>query len=224
MNQFVINTPELILGGQEILAPSTIPLREGEIHAILGKSGVGKSQLLKLIADSVHDVSFVFQRPNLFPWLTLQENLRVALPAEVSQKEILNLLERFDLYQYRDLYPSEISVGMQQKCNLARAILSSSKLILMDEPFSALDYFQKEDIRSFVKNIFNEFKRSVILVTHDIEEAVFLSKKLFLLKGRPARLTQASVIAHFDHTNYKDIRYQNEFIESCNLLRESFEC
>lgn len=219
-----IQTKELTFHEEKILSACDLDLVEGEIHSILGRSGVGKSQLLKQISEIREDVSFVFQTPNLFPWLTIYENLRVSLSESVGSDEIDNILKRFDLFKERNLFPSEISEGMKQKCNLARAILASSNIILMDEPFSALDYFQKESIRSFVKQIFKEYRRSVILVTHDIEEAVFLSHKIFLLKGRPASLSEFNFSEEVGDTSYKDVRYRDYFMKTCNKLRESFEC
>lgn len=220
-DQFSIQTKSLFLEGKEILSSSSLTLEEGEIYSVIGKSGVGKTQLLKLISQENDDVSFVFQTHNLFPWLTLFENLKVSL--HVSDNEILGILKRFNLYSSKDYYPNQVSIGMLQRCNLARAILNPSKIILMDEPFSALDYFQKEELRTFVREIFSEYRRTALLVTHDIEEAVFLSKKIFLLSGRPAALKELDLELMPYQQNFKSIRYDDQFISLCNKVRERFE-
>lgn len=185
-----------------------INVLENEFVSIVGPSGCGKSTLLRMIAgldtatggqiviqdrDIIGpgaDRGMVFQTYTLFPWMTVGENIKFGLklkkmPAD-KQEEIVNkYLKIIKLEKFKNSYPKELSGGMKQRVAIARALANSPKVLLMDEPFSALDPQTKADMQLLMRQIWQEEKPTVIFVTHDIEEAVFLSSKVYVLTQRP---------------------------------------
>lgn len=185
-----------------------INVLENEFVSIVGPSGCGKSTLLRMIAglDTATDGQIViqdrdiigpgadrgmvFQSYTLFPWMTVADNIKFGLklrkmPAD-QQEEIVNkYLKIIKLEKFRNSYPRELSGGMKQRVAIARALANSPKVLLMDEPFSALDPQTKADMQLLMRQIWQEEKPTVIFVTHDIEEAVFLSSKIYVLTSRP---------------------------------------
>ncbi len=185
-----------------------INVLENEFVSIVGPSGCGKSTLLRMIAgldtatggqiviqdrDIIGpgaDRGMVFQTYTLFPWMTVGENIKFGLklkkmPAD-KQEEIVNkYLKIIKLEKFKNSYPKELSGGMKQRVAIARALANSPEVLLMDEPFSALDPQTKADMQLLMRQIWQEEKPTVIFVTHDIEEAVFLSSKVYVLTQRP---------------------------------------
>jgi NitT/TauT family transport system ATP-binding protein len=183
----------------------------GEFLSIVGPSGCGKSTLLKMLAslvepsggtikidiardaESVRDTAVVFQDAILFPWRTVLEN--VELPIEVAKADRRHyraraneLLKLVGLADFENKYPHELSGGMQQRVSLARALIQNPGLLLMDEPFGALDAMTREQMTLELQRIWSASKKTVIFVTHSISEAVFLSDRVFVMSGRPSRI------------------------------------
>jgi NitT/TauT family transport system ATP-binding protein len=183
----------------------------GEFLSIVGPSGCGKSTLLKMLAslvepsggtikiditrddESVRDAAVVFQDAILFPWRTVLEN--VELPIEVAKADrrryrakASELLKLVGLADFENKYPHELSGGMQQRVALARALIQNPGLLLMDEPFGALDAMTREQMTLELQRIWSASKKTVIFVTHSISEAVFLSDRVFVMSGRPSRI------------------------------------
>ena len=188
-------------------------VREGEFVALVGPSGCGKSTLLNLvgglIARSAGELTFrgqdlfkprpeigmMFQAPVLFPWRTAVQN--VLLPVDVrhqkrsDHRERANqLLDLVGLGAFTDRYPRELSGGMQQRVALARLLLEDPEVFLLDEPFGALDEFTREQMNLELLDIWGGSGKTVLLVTHNIQEAVFLADRVFVMSPRPGRLTQ----------------------------------
>ena len=171
--------------------------------SIVGPSGCGKSTLLNLVAgidtpttgevrsDGV--VGFVFQRPRLLDWRTVRQNVELPLEeSELSKAERRARVERYlelvGLDGYQDYFPQQISGGMQQRVAMARALAIHPSILVMDEPFSGLDAITAERMREELVRIWQETKKTVLFVTHDIGEAVFLSQRVFIMTAKPARL------------------------------------
>lgn len=195
-------------GSVKAMEDVTINVLENEFVSIVGPSGCGKSTLLRMIAglDTITagqivikdrdiigpgaDRGMVFQSYTLFPWLTVEDNIKFGLklrkvPAR-KQEEIVNkYLKLIKLEKFRNSYPRELSGGMKQRVAIARALANSPEVLLMDEPFSALDPQTKADMQLLMRQIWQEEKPTVIFVTHDIEEAVFLSGKVYVMTARP---------------------------------------
>lgn len=197
----------------ELLAIDQIDLAiaEGSFVAVLGPSGCGKSTLLKMLAgleqisgghidmlgQRVHgprrEVGIVFQSPVLFPWRTVTEN--VLLPAVVqrmdqhrARKSAQELLRLVELQDFGNKYPWELSGGMQQRVAIARALVNDPELLLMDEPFGALDAMTRDQMNMELQRIWLETKKTVVLITHSIPEAVFLADRVVVMSGRPGKI------------------------------------
>jgi NitT/TauT family transport system ATP-binding protein len=195
--------------GREVEVLRNISFAAGrEFVAVLGPSGCGKSTLLRIIAgvekpsrgevvfhlDGKPSIGFVFQFPTLLPWLTVEENVLLPLMARgMSKKEALGnayrALKIVGLYEFRDFYPNELSGGMRQRVNIARAIAVNPDILLMDEPFSNLDPLTAENLRSEILDIWLSSLlpiKTIVMVTHNVEEAVLMSDKIVVLSPRPA--------------------------------------
>jgi NitT/TauT family transport system ATP-binding protein len=204
-------------GNEEIFKNFNIDFYDDNINCIVGKSGCGKSTLLNIIAGlteiqggeingiSLSDISYVFQEDRLIDWLTVKENLEITLKKYYSKSvidakvdEILNLV---GIYDIKNKFPNALSGGMRQRVNIARAFGKSSKVILMDEPFKSLDYKLKYTIIDEFKNLLKKEKRMVILVTHDLDEAIYFRGNIFVFNNKPVEIAG---VFNGDLENYKD--------------------
>lgn len=193
--------------GSQIFNDLNLAVEAGEIISLVGKSGCGKSTLLRLVAglDPVHagqvrvndlpitapgrQVGLMFQEPRLFPWLNVRDNVAFGLsPARKSSKDnvVAGLLEEVDLTDSAKLLPRQLSGGMAQRVALARALAGEPEVLLLDEPFSALDAFTRMRLQDLVLKVWQDYRPTMLLVTHDIEEALYLSDRVVVLGEKPA--------------------------------------
>lgn len=185
-------------------------IKKGEFVALVGPSGCGKTTILSLIAGlleptdgqikldgqnvSTSNIGYMFQRDQLFEWRTIYKNILLGLEiqgkkdSEENEKYITNLLTKYGLIDFKNKHPSELSGGMRQRVALIRTLAVKPKLLLLDEPFSALDYQTRLDVCDDVKNIIKQEHQTAILVTHDISEAISMSDRVFILTQRPASI------------------------------------
>jgi len=201
-----------------VLDKISLSIAENEIVAFLGKSGSGKSTLLRIISGlteategsvsfqgslvdgPVQGISMVFQNPALFPWLTVLENVELGLEAaglskKVRRPKTLKAIDIIGLDGFESAYPKELSGGMCQRVGFARALVVEPELLLMDEPFSALDILTTEILRNDLLQLWNEKRtrtKSIVLVTHDIEEAILMANRIFVFSSDPG-LIQAEI-------------------------------
>ncbi len=235
--------------GEEIhaLTDVSLDIREGEFICLLGPSGCGKSTLLRIIADllepttgqvSIHGLTpretrlkqkygIVFQQPVLYDWRNVRRN--VCMPMEIigvpkSERtaridRMLNLvgLEKFGLK-----YPFELSGGMQQRVGIARALALEPEILLMDEPFSALDEFTREKLNEDLLAIWGKTKTTIIFVTHNIPESIFLSDRVVVLSPHPGRVS-AVVDIDLPRPRTATLRESPEFYDYIAKIRHSFE-
>ena len=204
--------------GQRVLAldAATFDVNQGEFVTLVGPSGCGKSTLLRLIAglqpasagelyvdgkkvERPVTVGIVFQTPVLMPWMTVLAN--ILLPVELlkldrneGRKEALELIEVLGLSGFEHAYPFELSGGMQSRVAIGRALIHRPKLLLMDEPFGALDAFTRESMGVELLRVWEKYKKTVVFVTHDVAEAVFLADKVVVLTPRPGRVSRVMSI------------------------------
>ncbi len=189
-------------GGVPVLDGIDLDVRDGEFVALVGPSGCGKTTLLNLCSGWLAPTSgridrpaaqrMVFQQDGLFPWLTVAENIALGVQqaGDVAQqrRRVQTLISLIGLDGFARHYPHQLSGGMRQRAELARALGGGTPLLLMDEPFSSLDYLARMKMRVGLARILREQPRTVVLVTHDIEEAAQLAGRVLVLSERPARV------------------------------------
>lgn len=221
--------------GQKILEQISLELREGEIVSLLGVSGGGKTTLFNLISGlTVPDegkiwledteitgkpgmISYMLQKDLLLPYRTIVDN--VALPLVIkgmkkseAREKAAGYFEQFGLSGYEKKYPAQLSGGMKQRAALLRTYLFSEKVALLDEPFSALDMLTKSAVHEWYLDVMEKIHLSTIFITHDIDEAILLSDRIYLLTGRPGKLTKEVVIKE-PKPRRKDFNLSEAFLD-----------
>ena len=209
-------------GEKIVLQDLILEVQSSHIHSLIGLTGAGKTLLLKIVANltnlqsgsivnSSKRTSFVFQQNPFLPWLSMAENLVISTGKEISF--IKNRLKEFHLEEYIDLYPKQLSGGTLQRFSLFRAFFVDADLILLDEPFSHLDIIQKEDLYLFMMKLWEDQRPTIILVTHDIDEALMLSHSVSLLSRKEKKVVQTINIKDslsFDSAQLLDYRDNND--------------
>jgi len=220
-------------GDLKVIEHFSTTIKTGEIVAFLGPSGCGKSTLLHMLAglqkpstgtltangESIEKPSpertLVFQEHALYPWLTLAGNIALALefqniPKQEAFAEADKWLIKVQLKGFENYYPHQVSGGMRQRCALARAFIARPKVLLLDEPFGALDALTRMTLQSVLKNLITEEQPTVVLVTHDIDEALYLADRVLVFSNRPATVLSEIKLGHMpkthDLSDYVDIR------------------
>jgi NitT/TauT family transport system ATP-binding protein len=193
------------------LSNISLTIEEGEFVSFLGPSGCGKTTLLSIIAGLLKptegtvllenkavstknsNIGYMLQQDYLFPWKTIEENILLGLKLskkinEQTKTRVLQLLNQIGLKGVENLLPKQLSGGMRQRAALVRTLATEPKLLMLDEPFSALDYQTKLKLEDLVSSTLKEFKKTAILVTHDIGEAISMSDRVFLFSSKPGKL------------------------------------
>lgn len=196
----LINNINFKYGSNEIYNNFNIEFQQGKINCIIGESGCGKTTLLNYISENLYyenkRIAYVFQEDNLIPWKNIYVNLKIVakkyFEKSILEKEINNALVKVRLEKYKYFYPRELSGGMRQRINFARALIGNPEVILMDEPFKSLDIKSKNNMIELIKNLKNT-DSTIILVTHDINEILMLADVVYYLGGRPVEIIESAI-------------------------------
>lgn len=231
-----------ISGDLEAIDDISFSLADQEFLCVLGPSGSGKSTLLRVLAGllpatqgevSFHTqhriprVGLVFQQANLMPWRTAIENIQLPLELaaekpEVIRSEALEMIRLVGLEEFAQSYPEDLSGGMAQRIAIARALVQHPDILLLDEPFGALDALTRERMGAYLLRIWQSTHKAVVMVTHSIPEALLLSDRVLVLSARPGRVILDMRVG-LARPRQEDIRYSPEFIALERKLRESIQ-
>ncbi|WP_405825912.1 ABC transporter ATP-binding protein [Streptomyces sp. NBC_00838] len=213
---------------------------EGEIVALIGPSGCGKSTLLRMMAGldtdfegdlswSVpprpgKDIGFVFQEPALLPWRTVRRNVSLGLEAqrdtsEQGREQVATLLDLVGLTDFADSFPKELSGGMRQRTAIARALAYNPRILLMDEPFGALDAITRDRLHDDLLRIWETTHKTIVLVTHSVEEATYLADRVAVMSARPGRIKALHTVPLSRERN-PETRQLPEFAKFAGMLRQ----
>jgi NitT/TauT family transport system ATP-binding protein len=227
---------------EPVLALSDVELdvAEGEVVALIGPSGCGKSTLLRIVAGldtafdgemvwarpprAGKDIGFVFQDPALLPWRTVERNVTLGLEAQkdrsaAARERVRDLLKLVGLSDFADAYPKQLSGGMRQRVAIARALAYQPQVLLMDEPFGALDAITRDRLQDDLLRIWEETHKTIVLVTHSVEEATYLSDRVVVLSPRPGRIKAIHPVP-LDRDRSPRTRQLPEFAAFAGLLRQ----
>jgi NitT/TauT family transport system ATP-binding protein len=232
-------------GGTLALRDVSFEVAAGEFVALVGESGCGKTTLLRLIAGLEtptsgqvtlagrpvraprREVGFMFQRPVLLPWRTVLEN--VLLPVELARQSsrmarsrAMRLLTLLGLQAFAGHRPAQLSGGMQQRVALARTLMLQPSVLLMDEPFGALDAITREQMNLELLRMWRQGGQTVVFVTHDITEAVFLADRVLLMSRRPGTMAQEFPVS-VPRPRTLALRFTSEFVELCHTIHRAME-
>ena len=203
--------------GQNVIEDISLTLREGELVSLLGASGVGKTTLMGVlsgvdrpdeggvfldgaeITGRAGAVSYMLQKDLLLPYKTIIDNVSLPLRLRGNKKKEARVaaqphFTQFGLEGYENLYPHQLSGGMRQRAALLRTWLAGNSVLLLDEPFSALDAITKAEMHRWYLSILAEIRTTTLFITHDVDEAVFLSDRIYVLAGKPGRITQEILV------------------------------
>ena len=226
-------------GVQTVLDHINLNIAQGERWAVIGPSGCGKSSMLHLMAGLLtptsgsvqyqgqtlakphKEISVILQEYGLFPWKTVEQNVGLPLVLEKQPKAKIqsltnDLLAQLQLAEHGKKFPSQLSGGQRQRVAIARALIAQPNVLLMDEPFSALDALTRETMQNIVLELCEQRNLTLVLVTHNIEEAIFLGQKIAVFSDNSGKISQIA-----DNSRSGDLSYRGteEFYQHCNLLR-----
>ncbi|MCF6691189.1 ABC transporter ATP-binding protein [Raoultella terrigena] len=240
----VLSAEKIYSNGTRALLPVNLTINQGEFVTLLGPSGCGKSTLLKMVAGLVEPsdgklvlwrrdsrekvrvpLSFVFQEATLMPWSNVQNNVRLPLdlagvPRAEANTRVSEALELVGLGKFANVLPRELSGGMQMRVSIARGLVTRPKLLLMDEPFGALDEITRNKLDSDLLRLWREQGLTVVFVTHSIHEAVFLSQRVIMMAARPGRVVEDIAISE-PFPRSEDFRVSPAFSRYAKQLQDS---
>lgn len=224
------------------LSSISLEVNDGEFISIVGPSGCGKSTILRLVAGlivpttgklTLNDIpiegpdpnrGMVFQKPTLFPWLTVKDNvtfsLRMQKKTEGCEEKAEQLIRMADLTEFENAYPHQLSGGMAQRVALIRTMINQPQVFLLDEPLGALDAFTRMNMQDELLNMWNQTRHIMMMVTHDIDEAIYMGTRVLVMMPRPGRLAQDITIDlpyPRNRTSSKFMEYRKQIMETLHF-------
>ncbi len=234
-------------GGQPLpaLGPISFEVEDCEFVCVLGASGCGKSTLIRVLAGlqkvtsgeiwgdgtpivrPLPDIAIMFQDANLMPWRTVRDNIALPLelagvPAAQRYETVRLLLPQLHLESFEMAYPSELSGGMAQRVALGRVMVQAPRVLLLDEPFGALDALTRERLSLELLQLWRQSQQTVLMVTHDINEAVLLADRIIVMSRRPGRVA-ADLSVRLPRPRRMEMVYQDEFVRLAKRVRQAIE-
>ena len=231
-------------GPVHALESFSLDVAEGEFVTVLGPSGCGKTTLLwamsglhalsrgQILLDGTsvngprpHEIGMMFQDANLLPWRNLQKNIELPFAIKkrpVDRKRIRRLLDQVGLSGFETAYPRELSGGMQQRASIVRALAQDPEVLLMDEPFGALDAFTRDEMNLLLLSLWAETSKTVVFVTHNISEAIFLADRVVVMTPRPGRLARIFEI-ELPRPRTVEMMFEPDFIELIREMKRTVE-
>ena len=212
----------------EILKDITIEVNEGEIVSILGPSGSGKSTIFNILTDIINsdfgekeingDISYMYQKDTMVPWKKVIDNIGIPLVFKGKSKreareEVKKHIDEFGLRGFEYKYPNKLSGGMKQRANFLKTYLTSKDIILLDEPFGALDAMTKRKMQNWLLELINKMNSTILFITHDIEEAILLSDRVYIISEKPAVIKKEIKISIPKIKRDENIVTDDEFIK-----------
>lgn len=239
--------------GQQIQVLKDIDLqaKPGEFISIVGASGCGKSTLIRILAGLEKETSgevlvdnkpvlkpnvktgMIFQEARLFPWLSVEKNIEFGIHDNLTKEEkkakVAEMIQLIELEGFEKAIPKQLSGGMQQRVNIARALINKPDILLLDEPFGALDALTRINMQNEVLKIWKKEKTTMVLITHDIDEAIFLSDRIIILSNKPgviSKIIKVEMSKPRDRSSYEFMQIRrtiyNEFFENSELDLEYY--
>ena len=225
------------------LSEINLEIHNDEFICIVGESGCGKSTILRLIAglvvptkgsitmngEAITEPSpnrgMVFQNPTLFPWLTVEENIAFSpkILKKYDKDKVDQLLNLIRLESFKDDYPAQLSGGMPQRVELARSLINEPDVLLLDEPLGALDAFTRMDMQDEILNMWKRKRQLVVMVTHDVDEAIYMGTKILVMEAHPGRI-RAEIPINLDYPRDRGssefVKYRNEILDMLNYNKK----
>lgn len=219
-------------GTNDVLQDVSFHVERGEFVSIIGPSGSGKSTLFQLIGglftpdkgaiklddktitNTQGHISYMPQNPSLFPWRTILQNVMLSaeIAGEKNTDNALELIEKAGLAGYQHAYPHQLSGGMKQRVAFIRSLNSPQSIICLDEPFSALDEFTRFEMQEWLLAIWAEYEKSILFITHNTEEALYLSDRILILSEKPARIKK-EIIVPFSRPRTEELLLSEQFMQ-----------
>lgn len=220
------------------LSDINLEMHDAEFISLVGTSGCGKSTMLRLIAGLITPTTgtlsinnteimgpdpsrgMVFQQPMLFPWLTVEKNISFSFRMQKSldgqQEKVNRMLQIIGLEKFRDDYPGQLSGGMAQRVALVRTLINEPKILLLDEPLGALDAFTRMNMQDEILSMWRESKQLVIMVTHDVDEAIYMGTKVLVMESNPGRI-QSQIPIEMEYPRNRSsaefVQYRNQILD-----------
>ena len=238
---------KIFTNGEVVLKNLNLKIFKNDFITLLGKSGCGKTTILKILCGLLKttegkvnwptstfknsernpaNLSVVFQDPNLLPWLNVFDN--IFLPLKLNKKNrkknyqtVMNFIELVGLTDFKDYFPSQLSGGMKMRVAIARALITKPKVILMDEPFGALDEITRFKLNNDLLNIYKKYKLTIIFITHSIYESAYLSNKIALISDRPASINEIIYLDKDEEKN-EDYYLSTDYLNKCKKISKKF--
>ena len=225
-NKIVLKNISKFFDDMEILRDINIEVKEGELVSILGPSGSGKSTIFNILTNLINsdrgevevngDLSYMYQKDMMVPWKKVIDNIGIPIIIKGNSKknareEVKKHIDEFGLNGFEYKYPSQLSGGMKQRANFLKTYLTSNDIMLLDEPFGALDSITRRKMQKWLLDLTKEINSTILLITHDIEEAILLSNRIYIISEKPA-IIKGEIKVNLPKERNEDIVTSDKFV------------